>query len=136
MKRGISHENFAPADIGSTVEPQRVFVEGLKVVVATGEERGGTSDSVVTPTPGLCVLEHGLELRAKVEVETGLPEGYVLFAQSLAANDCRAKGGELKVGHVILLSDRVRSRTQTLAVSPNWGVTSIDHDKVPMHLIR
>lgn len=135
-KRGVSHQTFTPAGIGSTVEPQQVFVEGLKAVVATGQERGGTRDSAVNPTPGLCVLEHGLKLRAMVEVETGLPEGCVLFAQSLTANDCKAKGGELEIGNVILLSDRVWSRTHTLAVSPDWGVTSIDHDKVPMHLIR
>lgn len=135
-KRGLSRQNFAAAGMGSTAEPQRVFVEGLKAVVATGEEPDGTRGSGVNPTAGLCVLEHGLELRAMVEGETGLPEGCVLFAQSLTGNDCRAKGGELEIRNVILLSDRVRSRTHAFAVSPDWEVTSIDHDKVPMCLIR
>lgn len=122
--------------------PQKTGVSGVRVVMATC----GVSCS----TNGLGILEHGIGLDATTEGNIGLPEGSTLFAQRvvLGGADCYhdahhsrsltggnggttgSRGNEemsccntTQEGHVLLFSDRVRSKTNILVVSSDGEVT-------------
>lgn len=119
---------------------------------------------VVDPANGVCILEHGLVLDAKAEGSIGLHEGATLFAQpvTMGVADCSSatrrsrswdddcsgtsgrRGGNDKAGcgdaiqrgHVLLLSDRVRSRTHTLVVSPDGEAAPAISGATEVHMSR
>ncbi len=122
--------------------PPKMAACGRRVVMAAGtlDNRGETRDSATTP--GLCLLEHGFGLDATEEGGIGLPEGSTLFAQPLVLEGADRpinaqsnrpldhNGSDTDIGggntsqtdrqHVLLLSDRVRSKTHVLGM-PSCG---------------
>lgn len=126
---------------------QKIGMCGGRAVLATC-----AVDGVPGSTTGLGVLEHGFGLDATAEGGIGLPEGSTLYAQRVAlggaarhhsaqhGSSCsggnggatgRRRGGEemsygstVQEGHVLLLSDRVRSRTNVL-------VSTLDGEVAP-----
>lgn len=150
-RSSISEENVAmgipePRD---TILPQGrrvVLATGTEGLADTTTENG----SVIDPSNALCILEHGLGLDIKAEGKIGLHEGITLFAQPVVAgvadcpsatqpsqlldnkrsntlgqrgeNDQTGCSDAMHGGHVLLLSDRVRSRTHILVVSPEGEV--------------
>ena len=132
---GTSVEN----SITRSPKPQKIGASGGRAVLATRAVDIGS-------TAGLGVLEHGFGLDAVVAGSIGLPEGSTLFAQRVVlrgtARHCNnsihsltgsnggpsGRNGELNCGkttqegHVLLLSDRVRSNTNILVVTSDGEV--------------
>lgn len=124
-----------------------VLATGMVDVSDSTTENGSCA---IDPANGLCILEHGLGLDTKAEGSIGLHEGATLFAQPVAVggadSSCETRqsrslndengstsgrrGGNEETGcgdatyggHVLLLSDRVRSRTHILVMSPGGEV--------------
>lgn len=139
-----SEEN---AVMGLPEPPDIMVPQGRRIVLATGTEGLNDTTTMNGATNSLCILEHGLGLDTKAEGSIGLHEGATLFAQPVAMgaadyssatreshsrddessgtsgprgrNDEAGCGDVIQGGHVLLLSDRVRSRTHTLVVSPD-----------------
>eukprot|EP00903_Cladosiphon_okamuranus_P007632 g7401.t1 len=139
-------------------KPSNIGMSGGRAVLATRAISG-----VPGSTTGLGTLEHGFGLHATAEGSIGLPEGSTLFAQRVALGRAsrhhsaqygrsftggdggasrRLRGDE--EGHVLLLSDRVRSRTNMLIAS-SAGVVApagagankgFDGDRHTVHLGR
>lgn len=125
--------------------PPKMATNGRRVVMATGvlTDSGKQRESA----SGLCLLEHGFGLDATEEGRIGLPEGSTLFAQPViltgddhpnkarpnrplndddGSDNDRGGGKAQTTGffrhvdqrrHVLLLSDRVRSKTHVLETS-------------------
>lgn len=126
-------------------KPLKVGIAGGRAVLATR-----AFDGVPGSSTGLGILEHGFGLDVTAEGAVGLPEGSTLFAQravlggtdrhqedrlsrSLTGGDGgptdRRRGNEekscwntTKDGHVLLLSDRVRSKSNVLTVSSDGKI--------------
>ena len=120
-------------------KPQKIEASGGRAVLATRAVNG-----VAGSTSGLGMLECGFGLDTTAEGSVGLPEGSTLFAQRVilrgpvrdnnGQNGCSVTGGDgagrrcqdeevtcgstaQQEGHVLLLSDRVRSKTNVLVSS-------------------
>lgn len=130
----------------SILQPQKIGVSGGRAVLATRAVYG-----VPGSTTGLGILEHGFGLDTTAEGNIGLPEGSTLFAQraplggedryhEAQPTDRSLNGGSggttgrrrgnkevnwdntTQERHVLLFSDRVRSKTNIMVVSSDGEV--------------
>jgi len=142
----ISSSSTEDDPVARAPNPPKIAVCGRRAVMATGTlgNRGKPSDSAT----GLCLLEHGFGFDAAEEGSIGLPEGSSLFAQPVVlggadnpearrnrplndngSNTDRGDGNAppgfrdtKQRRHVLLLSDRVRSKTHVLEMSSSGEV--------------
>lgn len=123
----------------NTLGRPRGLQERLQAVVAVGDNHHDESEQH-DKRPALSRLEYGLGLEASSVGHTGLPEGPTLFAQSLAVG---SGSGELGSGgvntrverltgrkstrgsHVLMFSDRARSKTHVMILSPEGGARPV-----------
>lgn len=149
-KRSPSPGNFEEVAAGMGLpDRRRIRMEGVRAATISSSRSNGPDDGIGFSTACVSILEHGLGLNATAEGPTGLPDGATLFAQPLALSDhcCRKRrqgrggtgsgaGKDIEEGaeedsHVLLFSDRVRSRTHVMLVQPDGEVAPLlAHGKV------
>lgn len=143
-----SNSTSGDDSITRSPKPQQIRVTGGRAVLATR-----AVDGVDGSTTGVGILEHGFGLDAAAKGSIGLPEGSTLFAQRVVLrgavrhyngsfSSTGGNGGPFsgrqrdneeincgnttqQEGHVLLLSDRVRSKTNILVVSSDGEVAPV-----------
>ncbi|CAM9107800.1 unnamed protein product, partial [Hapterophycus canaliculatus] len=164
------YRNDLPGTL-ETVAPRGLRVALATGTVCPSDASARKDGSANDPANSIGILEHGLRLETTAEGSIGLPAGAILFAQPVPVENAgrrkssrcgqsseNKKGGRSdrrkkdkqgmdgtgETGHLLLLSDRVRSKTHVMFKLPSGEVVparyaaakGFDSDRHTVHLGR